>query len=357
MGKGYSKDTLKVKSKMASNRIKMKLKKKENELNLAKKNIAVLLHNNKTQSARIKVEGIIREENTIQVMEWLEMMCDLVFQRVNLITNEKAPPEDLMETMCSILYCSERIEIPELMEISKLFGAKYGKDWIKNNAENRSGFVARKIVMALSSKPPSMEAVQKKLVEIATENDVEWDPEAEEDTLQIVEHKEEEKVETDPILVSRMVEILSDPQTFDMTDEQKKDMMRRRGCNAAEAAAALHIVTEKLRDGSFGRKQPNAPPLPYYEAGPGSIEAHGPSFKNEPVHGPSFPDGPGAGPVNVPGTGPVIARPATPPGAPGGASALDFPQPDDKKSIGEPEEDGDDYDDLEARFAALRKGL
>jgi hypothetical protein len=339
MGKGYSKDTLKVKSKMASNRIKMKLKKKENELNLAKKNIAVLLHNNKTQSARIKVEGIIREENTMQVMEWLEMMCDLVYQRVNLITNEKAPPEDLMETFCSILYCSERIEIPELMEISQQFGAKYGKEWIKNNAENRSGFVARKIVNALSSKPPSMETVQKKLVEIANENEVDWDPEAEEETLQIVELKEEEKVETDPILVNRMVEILSDPQTFDMTDEEKKDMMRKRGCNAAEAAAALHIVTEKLRDGSFGRKQPNAPSLPFYEAGPGTAEAHGPSFADEPLHGPSFPDGPGAGKA--------IEAPGTPPGAPTGV----------EKSVGEPEEDGDDYDDLEARFAALRKGL
>jgi len=357
MGKGYSKDTLKVKSKMASNRIKMKLKKKENELNLAKKNIAVLLHNNKTQSARIKVEGIIREENTMKVMEWLEMMCDLVFQRVNLITNEKRPPEDLMETMCSILYCSERIEIPELMEISKQFGAKYGKDWIKHNAENRSGHVAPKIVTALSSKPPSMEAVQKKLVEISTENDVDWDPEAEEETLQIVDHKEEEKMETDPILVSRMVEILSDPQTFDMTDEQKKDMMRKRGCNAAEAAAALHIVTEKLRDGSFGRKQPNAPPLPFYEAGPGpgAGGTQMPNFMDQPLHGPSFPDGPGAGPANGTGTGPIIAPPATPPGD-GGALTHDFPQPDEKKS-GEPEEDGDDFDDLEARFAALRKGL
>jgi len=353
MGKGYSKDTLKVKSRMASNRIKMKLKKKENELNLAKKNIAVLLHNNKTQSARIKVEGIIREENTMKVMEWLEMMCDLVYQRVNLITNEKSPPEDLMETMCSILYCSERIEISELMEISKQFGAKYGKDWIKNNAENRSGFVARKIEMALSSKPPTMEAVQKKLVEISDENDVGWDPEAEEETLQIVEHKEEKEVETDPILVNRMVEILSDPKTFDMTDEQKKDMMRKRGCNAAEAAAALHIVT-KLRNGSFGMKQPNAPPLPlpfYEEGGPGAAQAVGPSFNNEALHGPSFNDGPGAGPV--------IAKPRTPTGAPGTGPVNDFPQPDEKKDdvVGEPAEDGDDFDDLEARFAALRKGL
>jgi len=357
MGKGYSKDTLKVKSKMASNRIKMKLKKKENELNLAKKNIAVLLHNKKSQSARIKVEGIIREENTMQVMEWLEMMCDLVHQRVNLITNEKAPPEDLMETMCSILYCSERIEIPELMEISKQFGGKYGKEWIRCNSENRSGFVAKKIVNALSSKPPTMEAVQKKLVEIASENEVDWDPEAEEDTLQIVDHKEEEKVETDPILVNRMVEILSDPKTFDMSDEEKKDMMRKRGCNAAEAAAALHIVTEKLRDGSIGRKQANAPPLPlpFYEDGPGSNQPHGPSFNNAPKHGPSFPDGPGAG---LPGPG-AVAPPETPPGAPGTGAVLDFPEPEAaKKNVGEPEDDaGDDYDDLEARFAALRKGL
>jgi len=351
MGKGYSKDTLKVKSKMASNRIKMKLKKKENALNLAKKNIAVLLRDNKTQSARIKVEGVIREENTMKVMEWLDMMCDLVHQRVNLISNERKPPEDLMETMCSILYCSERIEIPELMEISKQFGEKYGEKWIKKNAENRSGFVARKLKTALSSKPPTMEAVQKKLVEIATENDVEWDPEAEKETLRIVEHKEEEKVEVNEKVVRREVEIFSCPQTFDMTIEQKKDMMRKRGCNAAEAAAALHIVAEKLRDGEIRRMQPNAPPsaptLPFYEAGPSSKPAIGASTNNEQLHGPSFPE--------RHGESSVVAPPAAPPGAPGDASLHDFPQPSDQNNVGEPEEDRDSLDSLEARFAALRK--
>merc|ERR1719193_870358 len=95
------------------------------------------------QSARIKVEGIIREENIMLVMKWLEMMCDLVHQRVNLITKAKRPPEDLLETMCSILYCAERISISELMDISKQFGLKYGKKWIKRNIENRSGMVPR----------------------------------------------------------------------------------------------------------------------------------------------------------------------------------------------------------------------
>lgn len=344
---GYSKDTLKVKSKMASNRIKMKLKKKENALILAKKNIAVLLRDNKTRSARIKVEGVIREENTMKVMEWLDLMCDLVHQRVNLITSERKPPEDLMETVCSILYCSGRIEIPELMEISKQFGEKYGEKWIKKNAKNRSGFVARKLVTALSSKPPTMEAVQKKLHEIATENDVEWDPMAEEDTLQIVEHKEEEKVVVDDRVVRREVEIFCCPHTFDMTVEQKKDMMRKNGCNAAEAAAVLHIVAEKLREGVIGRKQPSAPTLPFYEAGPCSRPTIGASINNEQLHGPSLPQ--------RYGEGSDVAPPTAPPGAPGDASAHDFPQTSDQNVVGEPEKDRDSLDSLEARFAALRK--
>jgi len=349
-GQGFSKDTLKVKSKMASNRIKMKLKKKENALILAKKNIAILLRDNKTQSARIKVEGIIREENTMKVMEWLDMMCDLVHQRVNLINNERKPPEDLMETMCSILYCSKRIEIPELMEISKQFGEKYGEKWIKKNKENRSGYVTRKLKAALTSKPPTMEAVQKKLVEIATENDVEWDPEAEEETMRIVKHKEEEKVEVNDKVVRREVEIFTCPNTFDMTVEQKKDMMRKRGCNAAEAAAALHIVAEKLRDREIRRMQPCAPPsapLPFYEAGPSSRPVIGASTNNEQLHGPSCPEGHGESSV--------VAPPTIPPGAPGDALANDMPQPSDQNNVGEPENERDSLDSLEARFAALRK--
>merc|ERR1719464_2389609 len=110
------------------------------------------------------------------------MMSDLIFQRVNLIHIEKQPPEDLMETICSILYCATRItEVTELKEMSQQFGSKYGKKWAEANMDNRSGHVADKIVKALSSKPPTLEVVNKKLMEIAKENGVDWDPEEEEE--------------------------------------------------------------------------------------------------------------------------------------------------------------------------------
>jgi len=196
-------------------------------------------------------------------------MCDLIHQRVDLINKERLPPEDLMESICTILYCSQRIDIRELKGISKQFALKYGEKWLKKNKENRSGMVSQKVETALSPKPPTMEDVQKKLVQIAAENAVDWCPEVDKETnLQIVKYTEEKTVETDPIMVNRMVEILSDPKAFDVSDDQKKEMMRKKGCNAAEAAAALHIVTEKWRDGSVRQKHPDAPPPTSHEGVP-----------------------------------------------------------------------------------------
>jgi len=392
MGDGisYSKSTLKVKSKMATNRIKMKLQKKANKLLMEKKNIALLISNGKMQSARIKVEGIIREENIMMVMEWLELMCDLIHQRVNLISKAKLPPEDLLETMCSILYCAERISVPELMEISKQFGRKYGEKWIKRNKENRSGMVARKIENALSSKPPTMEEAQKKLIEIAEENDVEM-PETEEQAeiqivkpeIQVVKPEQEEKIETDPIMVNRMVEILSDPKEFDISDDQKMEMMRKKGCNEAEAAAALYIITEKYRNGTVRVKQTCMQPLATNEGGSGSGEAKGslksftegpppppptnpdanslfPSCGSIPDFNKSSGDVPGTYPVTTPfGSSPVHANPVAPPGETkiSNDPALVKPQSENGNGVlpGEPEEGENDYDDLEARFAALQK--
>ena len=130
---------------MASQRMKAHQSKKENALVKAKREIAQLLSDDKEQSARIKVEAILREEDLIRVMEWLQMMCDLVSTRIKQIDGSKTCPDDMLETVCTILYCAKRIEIPELTVIGGQFKAKWGNKWFETNVENRSGRVSKQV--------------------------------------------------------------------------------------------------------------------------------------------------------------------------------------------------------------------
>lgn len=147
MGNGYATQTLKVKSKMASQRMKAHVSKMENQLVKTKRAIAQLIADDKIQSARIKVEGVLREENLIRVYEWLQMMCDLIHQRVKQIeVSKKECPEDLLESICTLLYCAKRVDIPELTEVGGQFKAKWGEKWFNANIENKSGRVSKQVM-------------------------------------------------------------------------------------------------------------------------------------------------------------------------------------------------------------------
>lgn len=119
--------------------------KKENALIKAKREIATLLSEDKEQSARIKVEAVLREEDLIRVMEWLQMMCDLIATRIKQIDSAKECPTDLLESVCTLLYCAKRIDIPELTVVGGQFQAKWGNKWFEANIENRSGRVSKQV--------------------------------------------------------------------------------------------------------------------------------------------------------------------------------------------------------------------
>eukprot|EP00485_Elphidium_margaritaceum_P011749 CAMPEP_0202692996 /NCGR_PEP_ID=MMETSP1385-20130828/7228_1 /ASSEMBLY_ACC=CAM_ASM_000861 /TAXON_ID=933848 /ORGANISM="Elphidium margaritaceum" /LENGTH=487 /DNA_ID=CAMNT_0049348615 /DNA_START=29 /DNA_END=1492 /DNA_ORIENTATION=+ len=199
MGNAYNTQTLKVKSKMASARMKAHVSKMENALVKSKRAVAQLMAEEKIQSARIKVEGILREEDLVRVYEWLQMMCDLIHQRVRQIEGaKKTCPEDLLESICTILYCAKRVDIPELIEVGGQFKAKWGDNWFNSNIENKSGRVSKQIIEKLAPHPPKRTVVDAKLKEIATKYDLEWEPGDEvndEDMPAIVGHRNEYTVE------------------------------------------------------------------------------------------------------------------------------------------------------------------
>jgi vacuolar protein sorting-associated protein IST1 len=84
-GGSFDAARLKPHLKMAVNRFGILNKKKAALIKGEKKEIAGLLRDDKEEKARIKVEHVIRSDYTIEAYEILELLCELLHERIKLL--------------------------------------------------------------------------------------------------------------------------------------------------------------------------------------------------------------------------------------------------------------------------------
>jgi hypothetical protein len=96
-------------------RIKNALNSKTTATKHQKREIANLLELKKVDKARIKCESIITDDNTIESYEILELMCELLHERIKQVTNNKNVPDDLKEAIASVIWSSNQVteELPD----------------------------------------------------------------------------------------------------------------------------------------------------------------------------------------------------------------------------------------------------
>ena len=172
----FSESKIKPQLKMAVQRIKIVVNKKSSQVKHQKKEIAVLLKENRTEKARIKVEHIIREDFLIESFELIELLCELVHERIKYIASQKECPEDVLQAVVSLIWSSIHVDIVELDEVKKQLIAKYGKKFGENAIKNENNLVNERLFEKLSSRPPSSFLVHRYLQEIAKEYNVDWSP-------------------------------------------------------------------------------------------------------------------------------------------------------------------------------------
>lgn len=176
--KSFSSSKLKSQLKMAVHRFQIASNKKSALLKQQKREIANLLAEEppKEEKARIRAESLIREDNTIEAYEILQLSCELLSERLQLISTTEGCPPDLVGTISSLLWASNRMDIQELGEIRKQFKLKYGKKFEEDAMMNAGGVINERILVKLSVQPPSAMLVQAYLMKIAQEFEVDWSP-------------------------------------------------------------------------------------------------------------------------------------------------------------------------------------
>ncbi|KAI0132102.1 regulator of Vps4 activity in the MVB pathway-domain-containing protein [Xylariales sp. AK1849] len=164
---------VKVQLKLSIARLRMVQQRDEALSKTHRRAMAQLLEVGKVDSARIRVENIIRSDITTELYEILELYCELLLARAGLLDAPTCDP-GLEEAVKSIIYAAPKTEIKELQQVRTLLAEKFGKEFALAAIENSDGKVSEKVVKKLSVTPPKEELATGYLEEIARAYGVNW---------------------------------------------------------------------------------------------------------------------------------------------------------------------------------------
>ncbi|KAF9109390.1 hypothetical protein BGX27_007666 [Mortierella sp. AM989] len=169
----------KVQLKLSVNRLQMLQNKKNMLAQQQRKEIARLLENGKEESARIRVEHIIREDFSTEALEIIELYCELLLARFGLLEQLKNCDPAIGEAVNTIIYAAPRSEVKELLMVRDQLAAKFGREFVTNAMDNKDESVNPRIIQKLKVQTPDPYLVNRYLEEIAKTFKVNWtaDPE------------------------------------------------------------------------------------------------------------------------------------------------------------------------------------
>lgn len=137
--------------------------------------VAQLLVDGKEQKAHYRVESLINDDIHIELLEILELYCELLHARVNILTNIGSEADLIAEHMNdgineavrAIVFATMYVpEVKELVQMKDLLTMKFGIDFVKVILDDHIG-VPEKVLKKCSPNLPIEELVVMYLKEIA----------------------------------------------------------------------------------------------------------------------------------------------------------------------------------------------
>ncbi|EGO31124.1 hypothetical protein SERLADRAFT_405023 [Serpula lacrymans var. lacrymans S7.9] len=144
----------------------------------------------KIESARVKVEAIIHEDIHVELLELLELYCELLLARFGLLDQKEGAEwmgldgkaddavreSQIQESVkaYAVSYTQPRGRTSKVLR--ELLMHKYGREFSAAVMENRNGCVSDRVLKKLTIATPSGELVDGYLGEIARGYHVDWAP-------------------------------------------------------------------------------------------------------------------------------------------------------------------------------------
>ena len=141
---GFNENRCKVLLKLSLNRLKLAQQKKAALNQNQRREIADLIGQGKLDSAKIRVEHVIRDDYFQEALEMLGLYVDTLLARYGLISHKKLDP-GISESVYALVYAAPRVNIKELEDIKSQLQHKYGRELIDNANNNPDIFVNSKV--------------------------------------------------------------------------------------------------------------------------------------------------------------------------------------------------------------------
>lgn len=135
--------------------------------------MAELLKLGKEESARIRVENIVREDIYIELLEILELYCELLSARIALLDRPQCDA-GLEEAVKVIIYSAGYTDLKELSSIKDILVHKFGQEFALAAIQNHDGIIPEKVVKRCKYETPSEELTTLYLKEIARAYNVQF---------------------------------------------------------------------------------------------------------------------------------------------------------------------------------------
>ncbi|KAG9028494.1 hypothetical protein FRB95_006395 [Tulasnella sp. JGI-2019a] len=165
----------KVQLRLAVQRLRGLEEKKEALAKKARRDIATLLEKGKVETAKLRVETMINEDISLELLELLELYCELLVARFGILDmNTRDPDPAISEAICSIIHAAPRTEVKELHVLREMLTHKYGREFTVAVMENKDSCVNERVIKKLDIRTPPDSLVNAYLEEISKGYHIDW---------------------------------------------------------------------------------------------------------------------------------------------------------------------------------------
>ncbi|SCU96717.1 LADA_0H02366g1_1 [Lachancea dasiensis] len=171
---------LKTSLKMCIQRLRYAQEKQQSLAKKSRREVAQLLSEGKEQKAQYRIESLINDDIHEELLEILELYCELLHARIALLNNvvdeadliENHADDGINEAVRAVVYAVLHApEVKEFQQVKELLAFKFGVDFLRAIIEDKIG-VPDKVLKKCSPNLPEEELVTLYLREIATTYEV-----------------------------------------------------------------------------------------------------------------------------------------------------------------------------------------
>ncbi|GAA6003193.1 Ist1p [Rhodotorula paludigena] len=166
-----------IQLKLAVQRVRLLAQKRTQLAKSTRREVAALVEKGKIESAKIKVEGLLSEDLYVELLEVLELYCELLLARFGLLETVQTIDPGVQEAVAGVIHAAPRTELKELHVLREMLMSKGGRDFAIACIDNEDGIVPERITSKLRVETPAPELVDLYLYEIAKAYAVDWRPE------------------------------------------------------------------------------------------------------------------------------------------------------------------------------------